>query len=247
MLKHAVSALSVSVLLVSCASLPGDSFGQSADLKASKQAAADANIVADFPQVNIADLAVRPAAGDTLKAGDTASVRIFGIEELSGDFVVDRQGGINFPLIGRQSVAGLSAIELQELLVTRYGASYLRNPSIVVEVDAKMLGKFVVDGAVEKPGVFELFDIINLSQAIAMAQGVTDDANRKEIYIIRDIDGQRRVKMVNLKDIRQTAAADPQIIPNDVVFVQDSRGRILFKEFLKTVPLINTGIIFARR
>ena len=240
MLKHIVSALSVSVLMASCAST-------SSTLTADQKAATEANFVADFPEVSIADLSVRPEAGDTLKAGDTASVRIFNVEELSGDFVVDRQGGINFPLIGRQQVAGLSAIEVQELLVTRYGASYLRNPSIVVEVDAKMLGKFVVDGAVEKPGVFELFDIIHLTQAIALAEGVNEDANRKEIYIIRDIEGQRRVKKVNLSDIRQTAAADPQIIPNDVVFVQDARGRILFREFLKTVPLLNTAAIIAIR
>ena len=76
---------------------------------------------------------------------------------------------------------------------------------------------------------------------------MNEDANRKEIYIIRDIEGQRRVKKVNLSDIRQTAAADPQIIPNDVVFVQDARGRILFREFLKTVPLLNTAAIIAIR
>jgi len=117
-----------------------------------------------------------------------------------------------------------------------------------VKLEAQDLGRVVVDGAVNKPGVFEIDDIINLSEAIALAAGLdNEDTNGSSIFIVRSINGERKVREVNLREIRKLGAADPQIIPNDVIFVQDSTGRILFREFLRTVPLLNTAVIYSTR
>ena len=202
--------------------------------------------ITEFPDVDVNQIAVSSEL-DVFRVGDSAEINVYNVEELSSTYVVDRKGNIVFPLIGTVKVAGLNTLSLQERLVESYGGKYLENPSISVNKEGKVLGKVVVDGAVEAPGVFEINSVISLSETIALAQGMTSDADRKEIYIIRSINGERRFKVVDLDEIRQFGAAEPEVIPNDVVFVKDSYGRIAFREFIRTVPLLNTAAIFAVR
>ncbi len=184
---------------------------------------------------------------DVFKVGDLADITVFNVENLTSTYVVNRGGDIDFPLIGKQKIAGLSTMAVQEMLTAKYGEQYLRNPNITVKIEPHKLGRIVVDGAVKEPGVFEVFEIIKLSEAIALAGGVTVDAKTKEIFIVREINGKRQVRAVNLNDIRKFAGRDPKIYPNDMVFIQESASRIAFREFLRTVPLLNTFAIYATR
>jgi len=205
-----------------------------------------ANYVDSFPQINISELA-RNSAVDVIKVGDTAEVTIYNVEDLSGNYIVDRTGNISMPLIGPVQAEGRSVFELQEALTRRYGADYLQNPNINVKLDAKKLGKVIVDGAVNKPGVFEVDRVIRLSEAIALAEGIGEDTTGKSVYIVRNVGGTAKVKEVNLRNIRNLSAPDPEISPDDVIFVNDSAGRVIFREFLRTVPLLNTAIIYGTR
>lgn len=184
---------------------------------------------------------------DVFKVGDLAEITVYNVESLTGTYIVNRGGDVDFPLIGKTKVAGLSTMDLQEILTQSYGAQYLQNPNISVKIDPKKLGKIIVDGAVNKPGVFEVFDIVNLTEAIALAGGLTVDAKKKEIYLIREVDGKRQVRTANLNEIRKLAGLDPEIYPNDIIFVEESSGRVAFREFLRTVPLFNTIAILSTR
>ena len=145
-------------------------------------------------------------------------------------------------------MVGLSTTQLQQTLTDRYGAQYLQNPSINVKLDSKDLGRIVVDGSVNQPGVFEIKDVIRLTEAIALAEGLDEiESNGSLVYITRTINGQRKVSEVDLREIRKFAAIDPQIIPDDVIFVQGEAGRIAFREFLRTVPLLNPVVLLATR
>jgi len=203
--------------------------------------------VSEFPDVGI-DQVSRNVSKDIFNIGDTADISVYNVESLTNTYIVDRNGNIVFPLIGEVRVAGLSTVDLQAKLVEKYGARYLRNPGINVKREATELGRIVVDGAVNKPGVFEVNDIIKLSEAIALAEGLNgEDTNGSSVYIIRNVNGDRKVREVDLRNIRRLGADDPQLIPDDVVFVQDSAGRIVFREFLRTVPLLNTATLLAIR
>ena len=131
--------------------------------------------------------------------------------------------------------------------MAEYGENYLQNPSITVKLEANTLGNIVVDGSVSKPGVFVLYKPVRLTEAVALAGGLREDANSKEVYIVREIEGKKKVKVVNLKDIRQMGATDPQIYPQDIVYVEDSPGRKAYNEFLKTIPLLSAILIAGTR
>lgn len=184
---------------------------------------------------------------DVFKVGDRAEITIFNVEDLSGTFLVNKSGNVVLPLVGEIKAAGLSTEDLQSKLVQAYGETYLQNPSINVDLDPVDLGRVVVDGAVKKPGAFDIQKIIGLSEAIAMAEGVTEDANRREVYIVRHAGGEKYLQIADLTQIRKALVDDPKLIPGDIVFVQDSTGRIIFREFLRTVPIINSILIYGTR
>ncbi len=203
-------------------------------------------IVGTLPTVDAATI-LSLENNDVFKVGDRAEITIFNVEDLSGTFLVNKSGNIVLPLVGEIKAAGLSTEDLQSKLVAAYGETYLQNPSINVDLDPVDLGRIVVDGAVKKSGAFDIKKIIGLSEAIAMAEGLTEDANRREVYIVRHVNGEKFLQIADLTQIRTAQVDDPKLIPGDIVFVQDSTGRIIFREFLRTVPIINTILIYGTR
>lgn len=233
-------AISLTALgLTACASLGGDS-GSSGSLSEGEF------FTQDFPEISENSLAIN-AEQDRFRIGDIADIYVYDVDSLTNTYPIDREGNINFPLIGTQEVAGLTTLELQKQLVAEYGETYLQNPSITVKLEASKLGNIVVDGAVSKPGVFELYNPVRLSEAVAMAGGLTSDANTKSVYLVREIEGKRKVKEVNLKEIRSLGASDPEVYPDDIVFVQNSAGRMAYNEFLRTIPLLSAILIASTR
>lgn len=203
--------------------------------------------LSEFPEVDIGTIA-SSGKKSLFRIGDTAEVQIYNVDSLSNSYVVDESGNISFPLIGEISVAGKSTTELRNVLSEMYGNNYLQSPGINVKRETTTLGRIVVDGAVNKPGVFEVDDIIRLSEAIALAEGIDSvDTNGSSVYIVRTINNERKISTVDLRSIRKFGASDPQIIPNDVIFIEDTPSRIIFREFLRTVPLLNTAVILATR
>jgi polysaccharide export outer membrane protein len=65
--------------------------------------------------------------------GDRVRVRVWREPQLSDEFMVDENGSIVFPRLGRTTVAGRSIASLQDTLTARY-AEYLRNPEVTVTV-----------------------------------------------------------------------------------------------------------------
>lgn len=201
--------------------------------------------VKEFPEVTISDVS-KNSFIRKFRSGDSAEIEVYNVEALSSTYIVDSMGNVAFPLIGQIRVEGLTSLELRDTLTERYGQKYLQSPNIIVRLEGGDLGSIVVDGAVKKPGVFEIDRIMRLSEVIALAEGINEDADRDEVYVVRKINNERLILKVNYNDIRKKAGNDPAIIPNDAIFVQDSTGRVLFREFVRTIPLLNTLIILSR-
>lgn len=180
---------------------------------------------------------------DVFNVGDTAEVTVHGFEDFSGIYSVDRSGKTHFTHVGQVQVAGVTITDLQTTLRQRYGACCLQNPSVSVRKEAQKLGSIVVDGAVDEPGAFEINRIIKLSEAVALAGGVTLDGDRTTVVLARQVGNERRLASVNLEEV-QLGAYDPPIYPNDVIFVQDNAGRLMFNDFIRTVPIVN-AVIYA--
>lgn len=153
-----------------------------------------------------------PTGPYRLGLGDKLRVVVFGENELSGEFQVSGAGAVNMPLIGDVKAVGLTAAELQEQLITRYKAGYIRDPKIAVEVyDFR---PYFILGEVERPGRFAATEGLTVLSAIATAGGFTYRANTREIYIRRAGETAERPYDVS---------ANIAIQPGDVIRVGERR------------------------
>lgn len=171
--------------------------------------------------------------------GDKLNVRVFQVEDLSfEELVVDTSGNIQLPLIGAVRGAGRTAGEMSTDIAERLSAQYLRNPQVTVTVTQAASQKITVDGAVTKPGVYEMRGSTSLLQAVAMAEGPTRVADLSKVAVFRTIDGRRSVALFDLQAIRQGRASDPEVLGDDVIVVDASRLNSALREIVGAVPAL---------
>ena len=97
-------------------------------------------------------------------------------------------------------------------------------------------GMFFVDGAVRKPGSYPLGRRYSLSQALATAGGVDNELNSNTISILRrHRAGEVETIAVDLNQVLDGSVPDPQLQPDDVVFVPTSGGKYFVKRFIGTL------------
>ena len=236
--------LIIAVLLSGCASGGGITGLSSGEATSTNLQTFDAS---QYDTQNASKIFAPAITEDTFSPGDTVTVTVNGLKEFSGIYNVDNTGKIFLGHFGHVQAAGLTIPQLQSELHQGYSSCCLVNPNVSIEREGQAFGKIVVDGAVNGSGVFEIDEVINLSQAVALGGGLDEIADPASIMISRVIDGERKVSQVNLQDIRLAGANDPLVYPNDVIFVQGSKGRLLYQDFVKTIPIISAIIIGATR
>ena len=178
-------------------------------------------------------------APDELGAGDKIRVTVFQVESLSGEFQVEKNGQIDYPLIGIVEAQGRTPSQLAKHLADRLGERNLRNPHVQVAVTERAQQTVTVEGAVNQPAVVPIRgQQTTLLQAIALARGTTDDANPSQVVVFRQVDGKRMAAAFDLRMIRRAEAPDPAIYPNDIVVVAGSQNRKVIDRVLQVLPLL---------
>jgi protein involved in polysaccharide export with SLBB domain len=122
--------------------------------------------------------------GYRLGSGDKIHVGIFGQPDLNGDFVVDGGGSVQLPLIGSVKAAGLTVADFQKEVTAKFADGFLVNPS--VEVDVVNYRPFYIIGEVKAPGQYPYVNGMSILNAVALAGGFTDRADKSEVYIRRN-------------------------------------------------------------
>jgi polysaccharide export outer membrane protein len=189
--------------------------------------------------LQITNISSAPQPEYTIGVGDKLSVRVFQVPDLSFDqLVVDTSGDIQMPLIGAVRATGQTAGQLSTQIAERLSAQYLRNPQVTVTVTEAASQKITVDGAVTKPGVYEMRGSTSLLQAVAMAEGPTAVADLTQVAVFRTISGQRSVALFDLQAIRQGRAEDPAVLGDDVIVVDTSRTSAAMRGIISAIPAL---------
>lgn len=140
-------------------------------------------------------------------------------------YLVSTEGTINFPVLGKLSVAGKTSQELEAFLkaILEQG-NHLISPTVNVRL---LNGKVTILGEVTRPGTYGFTEQnISVLQALGLAGDLTIKGKRKEILIIREEDGQRRYTTI---DLTQTAWFDSQyynVRSNDIIVVNPNTARV---------------------
>lgn len=139
-------------------------------------------------------------------------------------YLVEADGKIQIPFLGRVQAAGLTRLQLEDTL-TRMLKDYTKNP--VVNVKFLNYGYSVL-GEVNHPGQFEMDnERTTILEAIAMANDLTIFGKRNNVLVIREVNGKREFGRVNLlsKDIFKSPYY--YLKTNDVVYVEPVKSKFL--------------------
>lgn len=169
---------------------------------------------------------------------DKLKISVFNVEAMSGEYQVNSAGNISYSLLGTIPVAGKTADELAIMLAGRLDEKLYRNPKVQVAISAPAELTVTVDGSVKAPGTFPIKGTTTLMRVVALASGMAEDANPSRIIVFRTVKGQKVAGAYDLQAIRRAQEPDPTIYGNDIVIVDGSRARRLFKEILSTVPIL---------
>ena len=178
-------------------------------------------------------------AGYKIAPMDKLAIKVFRMEDMTGEYDVDLAGHISLPLIGEMDAANLTTAELDDALTRKLGEKYLENPDVSVALKQSVGRMVTLDGAVREPGSYPVMRNLTLMQAVAMAKGVTEDSNPRRVAVFRSIGGKRQAAAFDLTDIRRGQAADPAIYPGDIIVVDGSAIKELQKQILQSLPLLS--------
>jgi polysaccharide export outer membrane protein len=156
----------------------------------------------------------------TVKAGDVLDISVWGEEQLEKTLRVLPDGSMSFPLVGSVSIAGLSVEEAEALLAKRIG-KYISAPDVSIIVAESEGSRIYVLGNVTQSGSFPLTTPLTAVQALALAGGLGEFADKSDILILRDIDGEMSTLEVNYSRIvsGRDLSSNHRLMPGDTILV----------------------------
>jgi len=163
-----------------------------------------------------------PAGPPVFVPGDVLEMRVYGEDELSGEFQVQDDGTVTFPLIGRVELRGKTQAEAARDIEAAFAAGYLKDPNVTVVVLERQNVEISVLGQVGKPGSLPFVDRLTLVQAISEAGGLTPLAAARRVKITRRTGNTTQTFEVSLPAITDGREPDIVLQPGDIIFVPEA-------------------------
>jgi polysaccharide export outer membrane protein len=150
-------------------------------------------------------------------------------------YLVDLDGNISLPMLGKVSVSGLTVTEAEDSIrsVTR---QYLKDATVKVRL---LSYKVTVLGEVKMPGIyFNYNSYITVLDAISLAQGTTDFAKLKNVLVLRPTTGGTRTFSLDLNSKSAIQSPAWYLQPDDVVVLQPGKNKGLAQK----LPVIGIAV-----
>lgn len=133
-------------------------------------------------------------------------------------FLIDENGDVNLPVLGKVHLAGLKKTEAIIFLQDKL-KQYIQNPVVNIQI---LNYKVTVLGGVSSPGVFKINnERLTVIEAVGMAGDLKITGKRKNILIIREINGKKvqyRMDLTKSEEVFNSPAY--YLEQNDVVYVE---------------------------
>lgn len=154
------------------------------------------------------------------------------------DYLVESDGTVNLPVIGRTQLTGLTIRQATEMLEKMYSKYYIK-PYILLSVDNRRVIVFPGD-----PGTAKVIPLVNnnttIIEALALAGGLTESGKAKEVKLIRGDPANPKVYLINLSTIKGIKEGNTILQANDIIYVTPQRRPTL--TLLERITPVLSGI-----
>ncbi len=176
-----------------------------------------------------------PRAENAYNIGSGTS-GITGSQGALQNYLVDTEGKIVFPVIGKLYVAGMTKSQLSDLIKNRIYPRYINEEPIILIRYAGF--KISILGEVARPGVINTNnEKITILEALAYAGDLTMFALRDNILLIREKDGKRETVRIDIRDKNLLNSPYYFLQQDDVLYVQPNEVKINNTAFTSTLAI----------
>ncbi|BBB61144.1 hypothetical protein UNDKW_2871 [Undibacterium sp. KW1] len=177
------------------------------------------------------------AASDVIGEGDQLLINVFGQPDLTADVTIGESGVITLPLVGTVEVKGRTATEIAATFAKKLEqGQYIKNPRVSIKVIQQLSRTFSVLGEVLRPGRYPLTGQISILEALSLAGGVSQKAE-KSLRILRREPGKPASELQEYASVKLELDATKlapelaqKIQPNDVLFVPQLKNFYVYGE-----------------
>ncbi|MCK4562169.1 MAG: polysaccharide biosynthesis/export family protein [Flavobacteriaceae bacterium] len=171
--------------------------------------------------VNALDAEAAKPFNQTAVSYSAERLDAYGRERLQS-YLIDSEGNVNFPVLGKIKLAGLNREQATNFLQDKL-KDYLKNPIVNIRT---VNYKITVLGEVNRPGTYTATnERITLIEALGMAGDLTIYGERENVLVIQDYDGKKTYTRVNLKSHDLFNSPVYYLSQNDVVYVEPNKTR----------------------
>ena len=183
----------------------------------------------------------RPGSGAplTIGPGDVLEISVHGVDELSKKVRVLSDGTITMPLVGNIRIQGLTVREAEGMIARILTDKQLVNdPQISIFVSESVSGAVTVQGAVLKPGVYELFGQSTLLEVLGRAGGLSKERGADILVLRRDEAGDQQSIPVDAGRLVEEGdvSLNIKLEPGDIVMVPVARKLTVYVTGAVTRP-----------
>ena len=146
-----------------------------------------------------------------LGSGDLIRVLVYGEEDLTLEAQLTDSGSLSYPFLGDIQLNGMTAKKLEQTIDRGLRGDYLVDPRVSVLI--LQYRPFFINGEVNQPGGIAFQPGLTVRKAVSLAQGFTERASKRNIFIISDSDPGQRPHRTTL---------NAPVKPGDIITVEQA-------------------------
>ena len=141
------------------------------------------------------------------------------------DYLIDVEGNIDYPVLGKVKLLGLTVEEAKALFKQKFSdGQLLKDPVVIIRV---LNFRVTVAGEVKSPGVYPVSgERVSILEALGMAGDLTMKGRRDNVLVVRDFNGAKTYTRIDLTNKEVFSSPVYYLTQNDYVYVEPNNSAI---------------------
>ena len=180
----------------------------------------------DILSVNISSLSTEASAIFNTPNYTTTSTSTSNGASVSGGYLVNSEGTIQIPIVGIIQVAGFTKKQVSDTITKKIlDEKLLIDPIVTIRY---LNYEVTVIGEVAKPTVINVpNEKISLLKALGIAGDITVFGKKDNLLLIREIQGKRNIKRININSQEFLSSNYYYLQPNDIIYVEPNKQKVI--------------------